>query len=571
MKPRHHALFPLAFGLAVSVAAEAGILEDGRAIYFDGKRSNGTLVSAEVAGGALLKGEPAACVRCHRPSGYGSSESDIRTAEIAAPTLFHPLEPRRDRLLRSLYQEQYGPLAHMRAKTPRMRPAYSDAADILKAVQQGIDTAGETLSPMMPRYDIDIQDAVALKAFLQTLGSGPTPGIDSDTIHFATIVGAGVDHDRKNTMLRVMRAFIDRQNRELTREKSRPGYSPLYKSELLHARRYWQLHVWTLPERREDWQTFLEKKYSAHPVFAVLGGVANGHWKPIHDFCENARLPCLFPQTGWPETKPGDYTVYLSEGLPGEARLIADRLDEIRPRRVLQITGSDPDALDAAAVLESLAHERGLPIETISMAKFLLGEGREATRFSSAVLWFNVCDFAIFSEFEGGRRLPTLLFAAGSLLAMGDRRLPQGLPQDLNLSWQYALPGHETPRLYRLRGWLAARRIPATQETTALNTYMVLDAVRHALVHAVDRYSGEYLIESIEHEIENQLNPGTFPRLSLGPGQRFAAKGAGVFRSAKISSHVSGRVSLTAGKNAISEYMLKCNATRLWLNASHSR
>ncbi|MCP5085407.1 MAG: hypothetical protein GY952_01170, partial [Rhodobacteraceae bacterium] len=145
------ALFPLACGVMLSVAASAGALEDGRAIYFEGIRSNGTLVSARVAGGALLQGELAACVRCHRPSGYGSGESNIQTAEIAAPTLFKPLAPRRDRLLRSLYQERYGPLAQIRSKTPRVRPAYSDAADILKAVQQGIDTAGEKLSLMMPR------------------------------------------------------------------------------------------------------------------------------------------------------------------------------------------------------------------------------------------------------------------------------------------------------------------------------------------------------------------------------------------------------------------------------------
>lgn len=84
---------------------------------------------------------------------------------------------------------------------------------------------------------------------------------------------------------------------------------------------------------------------------------------------------------------------------------------------------------------------------------------------------------------------------------------------------------------------------------------------------AVDRYSREFLIKSIEHEIENQLNPGTYPRLSLGPGRRFSAKGARVFSSAETS----GQVSLRVGKNEISENMLECNATRLRLNASLSR
>ena len=197
------------------------------------------------------------------------------------------------------------------------------------------------------------------------------------------------------------------------------------------------------------------------------------------------------------------------------------------------------------------------------MAKWLRGEAPEKKRFDGSVLWFDACDFAIFSEADRVGDLPAPLFAAGSLLATDGRRLPKGLPQDLNLSWQYALPGHEPPRLYRLRGWLAARRIPATRETTALNTYLVLDAVRHALVHAVGRYSREYLIEIIEHEIENQLNPGTFPRLSLGPGQRFAAKGLGFVNPANSSGHVSAEVSSRVGKDAMSESGLKCRAVRM--------
>jgi hypothetical protein len=39
-------------------------------------------------------------------------------------------------------------------------------------------------------------------------------------------------------------------------------------------------------------------------------------------------------------------------------------------------------------------------------------------------------------------------------------------------------------------------------------------------------FSRDYLIESIEQVAENALNPGTYPRLGLGPGQRFASKGA---------------------------------------------
>jgi len=518
-------LYCLLLWLCSALLSVATSGEDGKALYFDGKRSNGAILRARVAGGAVLQGELAACVRCHRPSGYGVNESDARTADITAATLFNPLKPRRDYLMRSLYQERHGVLAQMSARTPRSRPAYQNASDILRALREGVDTAGEKLSAVMPRYDIDIEDATALKAFLQTLGNEPSPGVDSETIHFATVVSE-VDSERKNTMLTVMRAFIELHNREVAREKARADYSPLYKSELVHARRYWRLHVWTLPEQRQNWPTLLEKLYSEQPVFALLGGHVNGVWKPIHEFCEGARLPCLFPQTNWPVTTAGQYTLYLSQGIPGETQQIADRLDEIDVRNILQITGSDRNAAAAAVLLEKLAQERGFPIKTVSLTEYLNNKEQNQSQIDSAVLWFNASDFSRLSDSGVADKLPDSSFAAGSLLVNGNRSLPEGLPPNLNLTWQYALPGQEPPRLYRLRGWLAARQIHTTEETTALNTYLALDAVRHALVHAVDRYSRDYLIETIEHEIENQLNPGIYPRLSLGPGQRFAAKGA---------------------------------------------
>jgi hypothetical protein len=41
-----------------------------------------------------------------------------------------------------------------------------------------------------------------------------------------------------------------------------------------------------------------------------------------------------------------------------------------------------------------------------------------------------------------------------------------------------------------------------------------------------------FFVESVEEETENALNPGLFPSLSLGPGQRFASKGCYVVRFA---------------------------------------
>jgi hypothetical protein len=51
-----------------------------------------------------------------------------------------------------------------------------------------------------------------------------------------------------------------------------------------------------------------------------------------------------------------------------------------------------------------------------------------------------------------------------------------------------------------------------------------------ALAHMVDRFDRAWLVERVEHEAELIADPGVYPPLSLGPGQRFAAKGLWIVR-----------------------------------------
>ena len=60
------------------------------------------------------------------------------------------------------------------------------------------------------------------------------------------------------------------------------------------------MHVWELEGPSETWRAQLEALYRQQPVFAVLSGVAEGRWRPMHEFCEATQLPCLFPTTDLP-------------------------------------------------------------------------------------------------------------------------------------------------------------------------------------------------------------------------------------------------------------------------------
>ena len=519
-----------------ATGALAGALEDGARIYNDGVLPDGTKLGATVAGGAHLSGRMAACARCHRPSGYGTAEGDLRVPDITALTLASPLEPRRDRLLRELYQERQGPVAKTRAHTPRFRPGYAGVPDLAGAVVDGVDPAGRTLSPSMPRYALNADSLKALSSYMADLARGPDPGVDARVVHFATVLGPDVVPDRAAAMLDVMHAFVETRNREIERELARPDFSPGQKALYRHARRLWRLHVWRLDGPPQTWNAQLQRHYARQPVFAMLGGATEGDWNPIGKFCETTRLPCLFPLTDWPLTdwptkEPGHFTIYLSEGLPQEARMIAQRLADAGVRSVAERHGSDLAARRMAQSVATALAQNGIVVtENAQDAEALVVLGDEA-----------VVQDVLADPASGAIAGPVLV--AGGLLSGRLEHAPNLYPaKPLLVAWQYARPDALPERIYRLRGWLRARRVRAPDwERTQLNTFLALDAAQHALNHLVDRYSREFFIETIEHQIETGLNPGTFPRMSLGPAQRFAARGGEIMtlcRNGELIAHM---------------------------------
>jgi hypothetical protein len=94
------------------------------------------------------------------------------------------------------------------------------------------------------------------------------------------------------------------------------------------------------------------------------------------------------------------------------------------------------------------------------------------------------------------------------------------------LVWPYDKPDGYHPRKFRVRGWMHSRRLEVSHPRIQLQTYYALTMAQFSLLHMIDDFYRDYMLEIIEHQAENELNPGTHPELALGPGQRFASKGA---------------------------------------------
>ena len=311
--------------------------ELGKRIYRQGVLPSGEPLRGRTVGDVMLSGPAAACASCHRRSGFGESEGGSYTPPITGPALFGPYQVSRADLLRPLYEEVQTEPVRARVHDPRVRPPYA-AASLAKTLRRGVDPSGRVLDPLMPRYDLGAADAAHLVAYLETLGAADDPGVDPTTIRFATVVTPGADPAQRQAMLDVITAYARWKNAATRGLQAHPGSSPGYRDEEARGYREWAIDVWELTGPPAGWGEQLRARARELPVFALIGGLGRvagvsgmagmdgvgDPWWPIHRFCEEAEIPCLFPATELPVTSPlGDYSFYLSTGPEGEAQCLA--------------------------------------------------------------------------------------------------------------------------------------------------------------------------------------------------------------------------------------------------------
>lgn len=520
--------------LAAEVRRAAG--RPGERIYREGLLPSGRPLAATVQGGMPAEGGEVACASCHRRSGFGSSEGGVYVPRVTGPTLFQAGQLRRADLFRDLYQEVQPKPYGERLRDPRVRPAYTPET-LAVALREGRDPAGRQLDPLMPRYRLSDEEAGQLAVYLQRLGAAPSPGVDGQAIHFATLVTDGVDPGRRKAMLDVLEGYVRWKNAETNHSARRLGFSPWYRDEFYGSYREWRLHVWELHGPAPTWPAQLTAYYRAQPVFAVLSGIGVGSWRPVHEFCETAEVPCLFPNTDLPVVSPpGVWSLYLSPGLKVEAQALARYLkDSPESGQVVQVYRDvDEERVPARALREALGNrlaERTIPPGQALTPAFWQRLIRE-TRPAVLVLWLGSGDAATLAPAAVAFAPVRQIVLSYSRLGEAEPEVPAGLKGKIRLTWRYAPPGHEEPLIYRVRAWMRARRIEMTHERLQLNTWFALAVTDHSLTHIVDNFSRDFFVESVEEETENALSPGVFPSLGLGPGQRFASKGSSVVRLA---------------------------------------
>ncbi len=501
----------------VGFASERTMPDSGEALYRRGVLGSGAVLQASREAGSQVQGADAACVNCHQRSGLGTVEGRVKIPPITGRYLFQP------RVNSTLpYVES------IRAN----RDPYTEAT-LARAIREGIDADGKPLSYLMPRYALDDMDMQALIAYLKSLDPHHVPGVSDTVLHFATIVTPDADRVKSRGMLDVIEHyFADKNafNTAPTRRIRASGRTISSETMFMVHRRY-ELHEWKLAGPPSGWREQLKQHMAGEPVLAVVSGIGGAHWEPVHDFCEQQHVPCLFPNVEVPIEAPGDfYSLYLSRGVLLEAQLIAEQLTQAGEGRlsVHQVYRSGDSGEAAAHALAAALQPRGIAVRERALAASAQGSDvaravRDAGAADVLVLWLRPDDIAALPEAPAR---PNKVYMSGLMAGLERAPLPASWRGRTQITYPVDLPDRRVVRVDYPLGWFRIQRIPVVAEKVQVDTYLACGLLAENLSHMVDTFVPEYLIERMQEMLEHRVLTGYYPHLTLATNQHFASKGA---------------------------------------------
>lgn len=388
--------FPGVEALAEALAVRPADATRGRLLFEQGQASSEAR-SLEVAipSGGLLRGRAAACAGCHRENGAGGVEGGLYTPPITSRALFRQEPPRRIDLYEELFQDDLAPETWARLRQRSPRPAYGDGT-LARAIREGIEPTGRALDPRMPRYALSEEEIADLTAYLRTLGAADAPGVDAQTLRFATVVSSSSESSdsgrRERERLATMEAFFRWKNADTARLRERSPDPLEHEDDFPPAYREWRLAVWRLGEDPASWRRELAERYREEPVFALIGdlsGMAEGAQHEIAAFCAEQEIPCLL--LGGSSSAPANFERKFPSGACSETAKDREPPQAFRAHQWLRARGIPPGPEErvqlATYSLLTVAEVAVLHLlDNYSRAAFLESVDRESGRMPSAVI-----------------------------------------------------------------------------------------------------------------------------------------------------------------------------------------
>jgi hypothetical protein len=501
----------------------------GERMYREGILPSGKPLQALLKGDVPVEGSQLTCSSCHQRSGFGIWEGTVRTPPIDGGRLYLPL-----------YKFKGTPLPHPTQQVSAddlIRPAYTDET-LAQVLWTGVDPAGRQLNTAMPVYDLSDRDMAIMVYYLKNLSSGSAPGVTDTSVRFATIITDDVTESDRQAMLSALRRYIT--NRRISRIVEYSVRTGVYLGEWkMRGSRSLLLDVWELKGPPDTWRAQLEAYNERQPVFAILGGITYGDWAPIHRFCEDYRIPAIFPITDFPVISDKDwYTLYLSKGLYQEgetaAKYLNSRDDLSGESSVVQVFRKNPAGLAMSKGFAETWTGLGRRVDSVAVGNEMLTADfwkkfSNTSKHSVVLLWLDAKDFPDLKSLAQTGTIPRIIVASSTLLGQHMYSLPEKERNSVYLTYPYTLP--RDARKYResIEKTLRSNKLPATNLDIEFKMRALFSTMTVTLNMMRNYVYREYFMELIENTPDLPV-PVPYPRMSFGPGQRYSSKGCYVIQ-----------------------------------------
>jgi ABC-type branched-subunit amino acid transport system substrate-binding protein/cytochrome c553 len=455
----------------------------GKRLYRHGVSSSDAQLMARV--GASDMSVPASvlpCASCHGLDGRGRAEGGVRPPSLDWQRL-------------ALGQGE-------RQSNGRRYPAYRDGT-LARAIQHGVDPAGQRLDPAMPRFELTLADQRNLTAYLKRLGDERDPGVEAGVLRLGTLLPARGPLAEAG---HVVRAVLE------------DGLAQINQQGGIHGRRL-ELVVADAGTDQASAEHALQHLLDQQQVFTLITPLV-----PMLD----QQLPTLLEQQGVP--------LIGSTPRSGASPLIFDPLPDVASQ-LLSLTahakgalGLPPDGLrvvyagnDQAALAEQV---RERLLQQGWMPAPVLAFDGQAVDGQGIVFVGRAQAFAALAQALHAEGRAPYLLAASSQVAAAVAGLPAQWSQRVFLAYPF-LPDDWTGQgMATLAGLQQRQGLDPRQASLQVNALCALKLLSEALKQSGRDTSRERLVAALEslHDVDTGLTPA----LGFGPGRRQGMSGAHV-------------------------------------------
>jgi ABC-type branched-subunit amino acid transport system substrate-binding protein len=467
----------------------------GRSIYATCKSPGGGAVEATVAGGLVLPAAAYPCATCHGPDGRGGVEGGVTATNVRWSFLTAP----------------HG------VATPLggLRPPYTRET-FVRAVRDGIDSGGNPLDSLMPRYAFSDADLADLIDYLETLEVEKAPGVTAETLRIASVVPVSGPHGEEG------RALTDLLARYFAQVNDAGG---------INGRR--------IEYVAKDAGTSVESALAAtrsllddpQGIFCLLANAGPGAAPEVLNLLAERGVPTIGPLGFDATTSDRGSVFYLLPSLRDQGRgagvYVARRAAP--GSSVAVVSGRGPDARVMARAFAEILREAGLTVieesPAVSVTAELLTERLRRSEPTLAGLFMPLAEAQPLIDAAAARDWrPTFLAstvllggslrAAGPLVLVSPPIVPQ--PSHPRVAAYLALSGAGDD------GAATGPRLPPN--ALALTAFGAADLLRTSLEAVGRDLRRDKLLAHLSGI--RSFDTGVLPPLTFGPNRRLGVRGA---------------------------------------------